>query len=149
MQQHLQDRLFVLGEAELRQVVDRLRLELEPRAELTELGAEPLVTEVVAGPQVDDRADVELAARDATDRALVLDDELALIDGKRARRTLRDEPAAQTLRLIRLEAACLGEHVDLVAVRRRGHPPHDVGDLARRDEIAGQCEPDGGVVGDR
>ena len=127
--QLLEHRLVGLDEAELRQITDRIGHQLEPHAEQRKLGGEPRFRKVAARTHVDDRANIELAARDHGNADLVLDHEIAAIERERAGGALCDEAAAQPLRLLGLEACGFGYYLDLVAMGRSGDPASDLGDL--------------------
>ena len=106
--------------AELRELADDTRLELKPAAERADLVREPILGEVRARPEIDDGADVELAAGHDRHVDAILDHEVAALDGERACGALRDEPAPQLARVIARQLDDLGKHLDLVAVRARG-----------------------------
>lgn len=147
--EHRQECALLLAEPELREIVVRLGLELEPRPELIELADEPLLGEVRLCAHEHDGSNVELAAGDQRQRDRVLDDELARIDRERPCGTRRDQPAPQADRLVGLQTRQLGEEIDLIAMGGRRHPAGDVAHLRGSDEVAGQGQTDRRVADQR
>ena len=136
LDQRLDDPLLGVTEPELRQILDRLGFDLEPATELAELGVESPLGEVLLRAEVDDGADVELAARDGRQRDRIVDDEIAALERERPGRALGDHAAAQPHFLVGREPSGLGEDLDLFTVRRRGLFADDVRDLGRGYEVS-------------
>ena len=116
---------------------------------MPEVGGQPLLGQVHARAEVDDRADVEPGPGDHGDRDLVLDRELAGVDGERSRGALSDELAAKQLDLHGRELHGLGDDIDLVAIRLRRDPARERRDLRRRQQVIGQRDARRGVRRER
>lgn len=136
--ERLQHWLGAVLEPEPRQLVDRLRLEDEVRPELAQVVDQALLGEVGPHAEVDHVAVIDRDPVEHRQRDPIVEHEVAALEGERARRALRDQPAAQLEHLIGREPHRVGEHVDLVAIGRQREPPRDVGDLGRGDEVVGQ-----------
>jgi hypothetical protein len=136
--QPVDDRHLARAEAEVRQVLLRVGLELEERPHRRQLGLEPLIREVAARAEIDDRTDVELAARHGGHGDAIFDDELAVLDRECPGGPLCDDAPAQPLGLVGRESRQLGDHVDLVTAGGRREPAAQLVDLGRRHQPAGQ-----------
>ena len=99
--------------------------------------------------EIDDGADVELAAGEDGQGDLIGNVEVAFLDGERPRRALRDRAPAQAKRLISAESQVLRDQVDFVTAGRSGLLARELGDLGRRDQASGQRDAHRGIGRDR